>query len=132
MRISDGSSDVCSSDLHRRGIREILERRCGLVREAVGREFRVANFDLLEILDAPEVPVHADGAEIEGRHTERFGADLGVPAVEAAKVEIGFAVRKLAQIGRASCRERVGQPCTSRWPPSHSTTPTTTPPPTSP
>src|SRR3546814_8928069 len=55
-------------EAHRRGIREILERRCGLVREAVGREFRVANFDLLEILDAPEVPVHADGAEIGMAH----------------------------------------------------------------
>src|SRR3546814_5559879 len=103
MRISDWSSDVCSSDLkaplaqeilaifvlhgddalarrldavhetHRRGIREILERRCGFVREAVGREFRVATFDFLEIIDAPEVPVHADGAELVGRHTERFG-----------------------------------------------------------
>src|SRR3546814_13196664 len=29
-----------------------------------------------------------------------FGADLGVPAVEAAKVEIGFAVRKLARLNR--------------------------------
>src|SRR3546814_7616546 len=73
---------------------------CALVTGVQTCALPISNFDLLEILDAPEVPVHADGAEIGGRHTERFGADLGVPAVEAAKVEIGFAVRKLARLNR--------------------------------
>jgi hypothetical protein len=52
----------------------------------------VADRDLLEILDAPETAVLADGSEIEARHAERLGADLGVPAVEAPEIKIGRAV----------------------------------------
>ena len=48
--------------------------------------------DLLETLGTPDVAIHAYGAEIEARHAERLRADLAVPAVEAAEVEVGIAV----------------------------------------
>jgi hypothetical protein len=44
---------------------------------------------LLEILDAPEITVLADGVEIEARHAERLGANLGIPAIEAPELEVG-------------------------------------------
>src|SRR3546814_13132635 len=72
MRLSDWSSDCCSSDL-----------------------------DLLEVLHPPQVPVLADRAQVEARHAERLGANLGVPAVEAPEVEIGRSV------GQAPGLERV-------------------------
>ena len=74
------------------GIGESRQRRHRLVREARGGVFRVADGDLLEVLDAPEIAVLADGAEIEARHAERLRADLRVPAIEAAEVEVGRAV----------------------------------------
>src|SRR6185312_16627934 len=58
----------------------------------------VPDGDLLEPLDAPEVAVHADGAEIEGSDAERLRADLAVPAIEAAEVEVGIAVRQAARL----------------------------------
>ena len=46
------------------------------MRKTRGSVFRVANSDLLEILDAPEIAVLADGAEIEAGNAERLAADL--------------------------------------------------------
>ena len=60
--------------------------------KAVRRIFAVADADLFEVLHPPQVPVLADRAQVEARHAERLGADLGVPAVEPAEVEIGRSV----------------------------------------
>ncbi|GCC47557.1 hypothetical protein chiPu_0031622, partial [Chiloscyllium punctatum] len=62
------------------------------MREAGGGVFRVADGDLLEILDAPEIAVLTHGAEIEARHAERLRADFGIPAIEAAEVDVGRTV----------------------------------------
>ena len=70
------------------------------MREARGRIFGVADGDLLEILDAPEIAVLADRPKIEARDAERLGADLGIPAIEAAEVEIGRAVGEPAGLDR--------------------------------
>src|SRR5262249_23709323 len=74
---------------HRRGIGEAGQRWRRLVGEARGGVFRVANRDFLEILDAPEIAVLADGSEKDTRQAGRLRATLRVPAVEAAKVEVG-------------------------------------------
>ena len=65
-----------------------------LMGEARGGIFGMADRDLLEILDAPEVAVLADGAQIKARDAQRFRADFGIPAIEAAKENIGRAVRQ--------------------------------------
>ena len=64
------------------------------MREARGGILRVADGDLLEILDAPQIAVLAHRAEIEAGDAERLGADLGVPAIEPPEIEIGRAVRQ--------------------------------------
>src|SRR3546814_2283281 len=80
MRISDWSSDVCSSDLELHDHRD-LELRHQLARPVEG---------LLELVGAP--------------HADRLAAQpLGDGhVVDAVLAEVG-------QIGRASCRERVCQ-----------------------
>ena len=60
----------------------------------------MADGDLLEVFDAPEIAILADGPEIEARHPERLCADLRVPAIEAAEVEIGRAVRQPSRLDR--------------------------------
>ena len=55
--------------------------------EARSGVFRVADLDLLKILDAPEVAVLAHGPQVEARHPERLGPHFGVPAVEAPEVD---------------------------------------------
>ena len=60
----------------------------------------MADGDLLEILDAPEVAVLADRPKIEAGDAERLGADLRIPAIEAAEVEIGRAVRQPPRLDR--------------------------------
>ena len=79
---------------------KLRQRRRRLLREARGGVFRMPDGDLLEILDAPEIAVLAHGAEVEARDAERLRADLGVPAVEAAEVEVGRAVRQPAGLDR--------------------------------
>src|SRR3546814_15003880 len=104
MRISDWSADVCSSDL----------------RESSSCELAVADADFLKAFRAPDIPVHANSPEVEGRHAERFRPNFAVPAIEAPKEEIGIPVGQSPrldrahivdekEIGRASCRERVCQ-----------------------
>src|SRR3546814_2654562 len=89
MRISDWSSDVCSSDLAERAM------------EAVRRDARV-------ILEAERTigqqPPDKGGAA-------RRVADRQQQQRAAAQLRIGVAKggQNTAQIGRASCRERVGQ-----------------------
>ncbi len=60
----------------------------------------MADGDLLEILDTPEVAILAHGPEIEARDSQGLGADLGIPAIEAAEVQVGRAVRQPPSLDR--------------------------------
>src|SRR3546814_19843678 len=87
MRISDWSSDVCSSDLCA-GLCPRPRSRCHSRRAcACGCKGRRA--------DAHRRPLFRNGTFAEGmRRNQRFGCDAGY---------------RCLQIGRASCRERVCQ-----------------------
>ena len=71
---------------HRRGVREIQQRGRSFVGQARRRVLAMTDGDFLEILDAPQIAILANRAEIEARHAERLGTDLGIPAVEAAEI----------------------------------------------
>src|SRR3546814_19101357 len=101
MRISDWSSDVCSSD---------LDRAVGPVGVASGGH----PADHLAVVPDGLVAHHFGiiGVDDEGDEAQ-LGARLlllqhGVAADEG-----------VLQIGRASCRERCVSTCRSRWSPSH-------------
>jgi hypothetical protein len=68
--------------------------------EARGGIFRMADRDLLELLDAPQVSVLADGAQIEARDPERLGAHFGIPAVEAPEEQVRRSIGELARLDR--------------------------------
>ncbi len=68
--------------------------------EAGGSVFRVADFDLLEVLDAPEVAILADRAQVEAGDAERLGPNLGIPAIEPAEIEVGRAVGQQPRLDR--------------------------------
>src|SRR3546814_3103275 len=96
MRISDWSSDVCSSDLQR--------RKCGVLDEFLARREHEGK--------------SRGGADIEpgmvGLAAKAL-RDAGKLAGEHHAMEVGrrvlviFAALEHAEIGRASCRERVCQ-----------------------
>src|SRR3546814_15192612 len=111
MRISDWSSDVCSSDL--------LEARTA--RRFAQRNAVDADLDFDDVLDAVR------GAAVElllldparrGRDVGRVAADTGAETLEAAAGARAVDLRRLVprrlgelfadrgEIGRASCRER--------------------------
>src|SRR3546814_17788514 len=102
MRISDWSSDVCSSDLLKIGftpLREALMRLSseGLVLAEEQRGFRVAPATLADLED-----IMTSRAEIEAlalQRAIRLGGDDWEARIVAA----------FHQIGSASCRERVCQ-----------------------
>ena len=83
-----------------RGVGEALQRRGGLMGEARGRVFRVPDRDLLEILDAPEVAVLADRAQVEAGNAQHLGPHLGVPAVEPAEEQVGRAIGQFPGLDR--------------------------------
>ncbi len=60
----------------------------------------MANDDLLEIFDAPQIAILANCSEIEARHAERLRPDLRIPAIEAAEIEVGRAVREATGFDR--------------------------------
>src|SRR3546814_16694018 len=92
MRISDWSSDVCSSDLGCRGFLDLGERGGHIA--AAGGARRVGGG-----ADDDEVVVHHVGAaDAVALGDERLFRRLGMHEEHAAVA---------VQIGRASCRERV-------------------------
>src|SRR3546814_17801881 len=109
MRISDWSSDVCSSDL-------LLEKTAQLLRK---NNYRTGNIDCTVCLEQPKLNPHIP------RMQEKIAAVLGVSSgdvsIKATTSEkMGFVGREAGvaayvvalisgKIGRASCRERVGQ-----------------------
>src|SRR3546814_8937078 len=128
MRISDWSSDVCSSDLRDS---DIALRSCGW-QELVPERIDIGQAPAVEsLIDPPgqHVDTVAPGGDIEQRDGIAAGLpsiELGIAGLQGPPVgvlgEEGFAVDEVAQctglaaqvtdhvqIGRASCRERVCQ-----------------------
>src|SRR3546814_20583396 len=101
MRISDWSSDVCSSDLHPRAV----ERQpCGV--DVIGDEGRC------------EISIqHQPGAHIPAGKILRH-ASGGEQSHVHGKIAEAVA-REVHQIGRASCRKECVSTCRSRWAPYH-------------
>src|SRR3546814_3969058 len=93
MRISDWSSDVCSSDLPAEGLRREDQRN------ATAQGHALADQQLDQALGAVDVGEAVAFADIEYRVT---GADRLVQAVGILQQRL-----LVEQIGRASSRERV-------------------------
>jgi hypothetical protein len=71
-----------SDERRRRGIGKARQPGRCLMRETLRREFGMPDRDLLEILDAPQIAIHADRAEIEARNAKRLAAHFAIPAIE--------------------------------------------------
>src|SRR3546814_12453788 len=100
MRISDWSSDVCSSDLREKAERE------GNFRQLTQAE---------RLQDARMNPAAKQVAAIDAAIEQKYGADspeaarMKVAAREAIAQTLArgaFVARRAFEIGRASCRER--------------------------
>src|SRR3546814_14841685 len=97
MRMSDWISDVCSSDLSGAPPwRQMLERRIREPYVLINTSFPSVN---------PRFSAGA-GAEIEAMISAGFSKDFAEEYIAAARSAISGIID---QIGRASCRERVGQ-----------------------
>src|SRR3546814_13184714 len=104
MRISDWSSDVCSSDLQK----GVMAERALQLDEAHRRARRVQRMD-----DLPRFP-----RRIEPVRVERDDAEAGLRALEGVRQQAAMLLGRIeiiqrpgdveiGKIGRASCRERV-------------------------
>src|SRR3546814_13192321 len=107
MRISDWSSDVCSSDLaieemNRSSQSTILKKIDELFGERFGQEER-------RILKDRYDRRNTSGGDLL---IKPGSGTIYAPAIAVSKHEA-------QQIGRASCRERVVRTCRSRWSPLH-------------
>src|SRR3546814_1292037 len=98
MRISDWSSDVCSSDL-------ALTRQLGIADRVQFRGFVERHADVLQTVAASDV--FASASQVEG---------FGIVLVEAMALGVPYVATDIpahrevtGAIGRASCRERVCQ-----------------------
>src|SRR3546814_14322394 len=108
MRISDWSSDVCSSDLRKPGIVLVRELRIDEVRNHV---LAGAFLPVTDLGDDRVLQI-ADGARIDDHllarlHPSDLRKDRGGPPGDLFRTDL----RKIEpeQIGRASCRESVCQ-----------------------
>src|SRR3546814_11868038 len=96
MRISDWSSDVCSSDLHC----YTMHTYAGIQRLLVGFQTRKSGQQRwVNIHQAPQIPTH----KTLGEHTHKTSQHNPVGLILIDQASQGF------EIGRASCRERVCQ-----------------------
>src|SRR3546814_10234411 len=109
MRISDWSSDVCSSDLTYAAQRDLIKRR--LVASGLDTLIRDAcKVDTVDSYQGKENPIvilslvrnNADGALEHGTATIQ-------PGFMQRPNRINVAISRAMEIGRASCRERVCQ-----------------------
>src|SRR3546814_3111481 len=95
MRISDWSSDVCSSDLHAGNgilaVTQLIERPAGLDQQAVDPD--VAGFGFVVVVGVFDLGI------------------LGLDRLDLCLKTLDLLIERGAvfQIGRASCRERVCQ-----------------------
>src|SRR3546814_15130968 len=105
MRISDWSSDVCSSDLQRRNAVQRVEQEMGVELIAQHRKLRRRR---LRLEPEQAVGLFLELEEIVDREIERRpGGERGRIDIDERKQQAGEA--RFAEIGRASCRERVCQ-----------------------
>src|SRR3546814_14720174 len=93
MRISDWSSDVCSSDLMSRSLDEL----------------EVDFFAVQQRVRADREDQHQAGEELPGGGGEAHHVHAGAHHEEEEEAEQRAQHVRLAQIGRASCRESVCQ-----------------------
>src|SRR3546814_20185083 len=119
MRISDWSSDVCSSDLM---ARSVLGQRWSELEEAERTEFENLLPGYLATVYAGLLSQYAekplscgDGHRVSGSD-RLIGIEIDGPSASPVPVVFqvlaaggGWQVVDVAQIGRASCRERVCQ-----------------------
>src|SRR3546814_1510291 len=99
MRISDWSSDVCSSDLSTRKVVDYLRGEIA-DRQAAPRE------DLLSY----GVTTQIEGRNLTDDELVGFAFNLFIGGLDTVSTNIAWQFRHLAEnpeIGRASCRERV-------------------------
>src|SRR3546814_18765078 len=110
MRISDWSSDVCSSDLE-----ALRWRRVGGASGLLGAMRDPALARALQAMhqDVPAPWTVARPASVAGMSRSafaaRFGAALGCGPIES------LARWRMAEIGRAACKERAGSTGSSGW-----------------
>src|SRR3546814_18413174 len=104
MRISDWSSDVCSSDLrrHSAGLATIGERLTGITSQLTEIDDVGAERRLLDEL----MTLSSEIEDVAAATTYRFSAARAYYALVLRRVE---ELRAQREIGRASCRERVCQ-----------------------
>src|SRR3546814_11891666 len=103
MRISDWSSDVCSSDLI------LIEVRKGNARRAAAAGQVVDELVAHGIDVGGQVGAHIGEAAFIGRFALRIGITAAQIELDAVEIELGDELRVDQQIGRESCRERVCQ-----------------------
>src|SRR3546814_18241031 len=105
MRISDGSSDVCSSDLPSKGEERTVLCNVGhseaATKEQAAGTSPSPSGDIVR--RAPKYPAPGSGTN------KVFSAGAGTVRRQAADGKAGMEVPADAEIGRASCRERVCQ-----------------------
>ncbi len=68
------------------------------MRETLRRELRMPDGYFLEILDAPQIAVHADGAQVKTRNAERLAANLAIPTIEPPEVQIRRSIRQTSRL----------------------------------
>src|SRR3546814_13140195 len=99
MRISDWSSDVCSSDLH---------RRC---RPEAGPELMQISADRIRAIEARRDEVQANMArsDLAAEEFVRLSKEYAeLSPVAKAAHEVRRLRQEVKEIGRESCRDRVG------------------------
>src|SRR3546814_13801124 len=101
MRISDWSSDVCSSDLHRDEEGPRADAATGAHSPALVSQGKIANVIAAKPTDRRAMLEEAAG--IAGLHVRRKDAEQKLRATETNLARLS------EKIGRASCRERVCQ-----------------------
>src|SRR3546814_11496877 len=113
MRISDWSSDVCSSDLKKQRTDDFENIGLGRVMRALG----AARFRTQNRLEPRSEGGGADAGPVMPRQIEQQGARLCIelgnanppPQQRAVDIGEGVQLRRCAQTGSASCRARVCQ-----------------------
>src|SRR3546814_1600149 len=124
MRISDWSSDVCSSDLTRALIREVEKgKHCVIFPEGritvTGALMKVYEGPgmIADKSDAPILPVRIDGAQfthfsrLKGKFRLRLFPKITIPLLPPRRFDLPDEARgrRRRPLDRASCRERVCQ-----------------------
>src|SRR3546814_15993419 len=109
MRISDWSSDVCSSDLVQ-DVASMMASLCGNT-TVIGEAYNVAGAELTSVEGSIRLMAKAVGVEPDIVHVPmELARRARQPLLHWGKAIVGGATFSTdqAQLGRPSCRERVG------------------------